>query len=166
MDNFALSQQTWVWLTDSVLKPSYQTYVTYLVGRGYSSWSVRKYLCGVAHFAHWLRKRRVKLSQIDEAQVRRFLDEHLPRCACPLRTPRCRNHVGPALKHRRASSRLRWRGITSQVRQSQTTTSSTPRVCALEVRHPKLTAKHVGERVKEKLLPLIEAAADASIATR
>jgi integrase len=100
MDNdFALPQQTRAWLTDSVLKPSYQAYSTYLIGRGYSSWSVRKYLCSVAHFAHWLRKLRVELSQIDEALIRRFLDEHLPRCDCPLRTPRCRNHVGPALKH-------------------------------------------------------------------
>ena len=87
MDNdFALPQQTRAWLTDSVLKPSYQAYSTYLIGRGYSSWSVRKYLCSVAHFAHWLRKLRVELSQIDEALIRRFLDEHLPRCDCPLRS--------------------------------------------------------------------------------
>jgi site-specific recombinase XerD len=98
MDNeFAIPQQTRVWLTDGVFKSSYQAYSSYLIGRGYSSWSVRKYLCSVAHFAHWLRKRRVKLSQIDEALVRRFLDDHLPRCDCPSRTPRCRNHVGPAL---------------------------------------------------------------------
>ena len=96
--DFALLQQTRAWLTDGVLNPSYQAYLTYLIGRGYSSWSVRKYLCCVAHFAHWLRKRRVKLSQIDEALIRYFLDEHLPQCDCPLRTPRCRNHVGSALK--------------------------------------------------------------------
>jgi len=97
--DFALPQRTRAWLTDGVLKPSYQAYSTYLIRRGYSSWSVRKYLCCVAHFAYWLRKRRIKLSQIDEALIRYFLYEHLPQCDCPLRTPRSRNHVGSALKH-------------------------------------------------------------------
>jgi site-specific recombinase XerD len=100
MDNdFALPQQTRAWLTDGMLKPSYQAYLTYLIGRGNSSWTVRKYLCSVAHFAYWLQKRRFKLSQIDEALIRHFLDGHLPQCDCPLRTPRCRHHNRSALKH-------------------------------------------------------------------
>ena len=99
MDTDFVPQRTLAWLTDSVLKSSYQAYLSYLIGRGYSLWSVRKYLCSVAHLAYWLRKRRVKLSQIDEALIRHFLDEHLPRCDCPLRTPRCRNHIRSALKH-------------------------------------------------------------------
>jgi hypothetical protein len=52
--DFALLQRTRAWLTDGVLNPSYQAYLTYLIGRGYSSWSVRKYLCCVAHFAYLL----------------------------------------------------------------------------------------------------------------
>jgi integrase len=100
MDNdVVLLQRTRAWLMDGVLEPCYQAYLTYLIGRGYSSWSVRKYSCCVAHFAYWLRKRRAKLSQIDEALIRYFLDEHLPQCDCPLRTPRSRNHVRQALKH-------------------------------------------------------------------
>jgi hypothetical protein len=100
MDNdVVLLQRTRAWLMDGVLEPSYQAYLTYLIGRGYSSWSIRKYSCCVAHFAYWLRKRRAILSQIDEALIRYFLDEHLPQCDCPLRTPRSRNHVRQALKH-------------------------------------------------------------------
>src|SRR5258708_34543494 len=99
MDNdFALPQQTRAWLTDSVLKPSYQAYSTYLIGRGYSSCSVRKYLCSVAHFAHWLRKLRAGLRQIDAALIPRFLDGRLPWSGCPRRTPRFRKHGRPALK--------------------------------------------------------------------
>ena len=86
------------WLTGGVLESSYQAYLKYLIGRGYSSWSVRKYSCSVAHFAYWLRKRRAKLSQIDETLIRYFLDEHLPQCDCPSRTPRSRHHVEYALK--------------------------------------------------------------------
>ena len=100
MDNdVVLLQRTRAWLTGGVLESSYQAYLTYLIGRGYSSWSVRKYSCSVAHFAYWLRKRRAKLSQIDEALIRYFLDEHLPQCDCPLRTPRSRHHVEYALKN-------------------------------------------------------------------
>jgi hypothetical protein len=78
MDNDLVPQRTLAWLTDGVLKSSYQAYSSYLVRRGNSSWTVRKYLCSVAHFAYWLQKRRFKLSQIDEALIRHFLDEHLP----------------------------------------------------------------------------------------
>ncbi|SOE87215.1 Site-specific recombinase XerD [Burkholderia sp. YR290] len=100
MDNdVVLLQRTRAWLTGGVLESSYQAYLTYLIGRGYSSWNVRKYSCSVAHFAYWLRKRRAKLSQIDEALIRYFLDEHLPQCDCPLRTPRSRHHVEYALKN-------------------------------------------------------------------
>ncbi|WP_235025948.1 hypothetical protein, partial [Caballeronia arationis] len=32
--DFALLQRTRAWLTDGVLNPSYQAYLTYLIGRG------------------------------------------------------------------------------------------------------------------------------------
>jgi len=76
MDNDFVPRRTLAWLTDSVLKSSYQAYLSYLIGRGNSSWTVCKYLCSVAHFAYCLQKRRFKLSQIDEALIRHFLDVH------------------------------------------------------------------------------------------
>ena len=98
-DKIALAAQAQAWLTDSALNAHAQSYSRYLIERGYSLSSVKAYLCGVAHFAHWLKKRRVKVSQLDEAVVRRFLDDHLSRCDCPVRIQRCRHPVRAALKH-------------------------------------------------------------------
>jgi site-specific recombinase XerD len=74
--------------------------------RGYSFSSIRAYLSCVAHFAHWLKKRRATLCQIDEALVQRFLEDHLPRCSCPPPVQRCRHQVRAALKHLLVALRL------------------------------------------------------------
>ena len=93
------TQQSRVWLSDSTLYASSDSYVQYLEGRGYSLSSIRNYLSCVAHFAHWLKKRRIKLQQIDETLVNLFLDKHLPLCDCAARMQRCRYQVRAALKH-------------------------------------------------------------------
>jgi site-specific recombinase XerD len=75
----ALTRQARAWLSDSVLGVRSDSYARYLTERGYSLSSVRNYLSCIANFAHWLKKRRTTLRQIDEALVQRFLDDHLPR---------------------------------------------------------------------------------------
>jgi site-specific recombinase XerD len=95
----ALTRQARAWLSDSVLGVRSDSYARYLTERGYSLSSVRNYLSCIAHFAHWLKKRRATLRQIDEALVQRFLDDHLQRCSCPAPARRCRHQVRAALKH-------------------------------------------------------------------
>jgi integrase/recombinase XerD len=61
--------------------------------------TVRAYLHGVEHFAHWMTERRVPLRSIDESLVHRFVTEHLPSCKCPSPCQRNVNGVRPALAH-------------------------------------------------------------------
>lgn len=74
-------------------------FVDYLNERRYSKQSVRTYLGCAAHFAQWIRCCRVKIGQIDEERVRRFLDDHLPRCKCARPAARTRADASAALKH-------------------------------------------------------------------
>lgn len=59
------------------------------------------YLRGVAHFARWSRGRRFDLGHLGR-DADRFLDEHLPQCACPYPVQRCRHQVRAALRQLRA----------------------------------------------------------------
>lgn len=102
----ALTRQARAWLSDSVLGVWLDSYARYLTERGYSFSSIRNYLSCVAHFAHWLKKRRATLGEIDEALIQRFLGSHLPRCSCPGRVQRCRHQVRAALKHLLVALRL------------------------------------------------------------
>lgn len=102
----ALTRQARAWLSDSVLGVWSDSYGRYMTERGYSFSSIRAYLSCVAHFAHWLKKRRATLCQIDEALVQRFLEDHLPRCSCPPPVQRCRHQVRAALKHLLVALRL------------------------------------------------------------
>ena len=87
------------WLRESDLAPLIPAYVSRLVNRHYAASSVRMYVYGVAHFAHWARSRGVYLRNLSDAVVRRFLDEHLPQCTCPYPVQRCRHQVRTALRH-------------------------------------------------------------------
>ena len=42
----------------------------------------RRYVASVVHFGHWLSSEGVAATNVDEAMIRRFLSEHLPRCEC------------------------------------------------------------------------------------
>jgi site-specific recombinase XerD len=95
----AVLPQTRAWLNKSVLASGVQSYFEHLIERGYARSTVRVYLCCVAHFAYWLRSRRLRLTQIDEAVVRMFLNEHLPGCNCPYPVRRCRYELRAALNH-------------------------------------------------------------------
>lgn len=87
------------WLSTGVLAPHIDAFARDLVDRGYSRHTVHGYLAGLAHFAQWLRRRRLPAGRIDEALVARFLDEHLPRCDCapPVKTDR--GDLSAALGH-------------------------------------------------------------------
>ena len=86
------------WLRDSDLAPFVPTYVRRLVDRHYAASTVRNYVYGVAHFAHWACGHRVDLRHLADEVVRRFIDEHLPHCNCPSPVQRCRHQVRAALR--------------------------------------------------------------------
>ena len=86
------------WLRDSDLAPFIPAYVCRLVERHYAANTVRMYVYGVAHFAHWARGHRVDLRHLADEVVRRFIDEHLPHCTCPSPVQRCRHQVRAALR--------------------------------------------------------------------
>lgn len=86
------------WLRDSDLAPFIPSYLSRLVQQRYAPNTVRMYVYGVAHFAHWIRRRRVEVGNLDREVVRRFVDEHLPRCTCPSPVQRNRHQVRAALR--------------------------------------------------------------------
>lgn len=87
------------WLNESELGCFSTQYLHYLAERRYTPGTAHAYLCCVAHFARWLTRSRLSLDRIDDRSVRRFLDEHLPRCACPPPVHRQRHELRAALKH-------------------------------------------------------------------
>lgn len=86
------------WLRDSDLAPFISAYICRLVDRHYAANTVRMYVYGVAHFAHWARVHRVDLRHLGDEVVRRFIDEHLPHCTCPSPVQRSRHQVRAALR--------------------------------------------------------------------
>lgn len=86
------------WLRSGVLAPFVQAYWRYLTERQYASRTAKAYLCCVAHFARWSRRRRLVLSDLDQ-DLRLFVDEHLPRCNCPSPVRRNPGLVRSALRH-------------------------------------------------------------------
>jgi site-specific recombinase XerD len=88
------------WLKESVLGSHVSAYVDYLSEHGYSAHTIGFYLHSVAHFSHWLAKRKIGLPRINEALVRRFLTVHLQDCDCE---GRCRKKqdgtLSAALRH-------------------------------------------------------------------
>jgi integrase len=88
------------WLRDSALAPSIAAYWLYLTERRYAPRTAKAYLGCLAHFARWVRRGRHSLGDPDHA-IGRFVDEHLPRCACPFPAQRSRHQVRAALRHLR-----------------------------------------------------------------
>jgi site-specific recombinase XerD len=86
------------WLGDSDLAPLVPAYVRRLVDRNYAANTVRMYVYGVAHFAHWARRCRIDVDRLADEVVQRFIDEHLPHCTCPSPVQRCRHQVRAALR--------------------------------------------------------------------
>ena len=86
------------WLRSGVLAPFVPAYWRYLTERQYAPRTAKAYLCCVAHFARWSRRRRLVLSDLDQ-DLRLFVDEHLPRCNCPPPVRRNPCLVRSALRH-------------------------------------------------------------------
>ena len=85
------------WLRSSVLAPFVPAYWRHLTERQYAPGTARAYLCCVAHFARWSRRRQLVLGDLDR-DLRDFVDKHLPRCNCALRVQRSRPQVRAALR--------------------------------------------------------------------
>ena len=70
------------WLQDSVLAEVTERFERYLQDHGYKGPVIGLHLGALAHFAHWLGRTGRRISDIDEALIRRFLGRHLLRCTC------------------------------------------------------------------------------------
>lgn len=106
-------------LTDGPIEPHLDAFKQHLADGRYASSTVASYLSDIAHFAHWVRGKRLRLCRIDEVLVTEFLDHHLPHCKCvgPIRHDRCDHRA--ALGH--LLFVLRARGVIALP-----TTSTTP----------------------------------------
>jgi integrase/recombinase XerD len=75
-----------------------EVFVSDLHGRGHSRNTIHFYVQAVEHFGRWLQQRRILVHAIREDHARRFLFQHLPRCACPIPAARsfrtCRAAIG------------------------------------------------------------------------
>jgi len=69
-------------LTEGPIAPHIVAFKQHLADGRYASSTVARYLSYIAHFAPWVRGKRLCLSRIDEVSVAEFLDHHLPHCRC------------------------------------------------------------------------------------
>jgi site-specific recombinase XerD len=80
------------------LGPELEQFTAYLLERGYRHGTIQQYLQAAEHFGRWVG--RVRQSRpIDESLIRRFIDEHLPRCRCRIPRASSRIQVRAALRH-------------------------------------------------------------------
>ncbi|MBP0596409.1 tyrosine-type recombinase/integrase [Paraburkholderia sp. LEh10] len=94
-----LRPQPQAWLWRSVLSPFAERYCDYLLERGYAPTTVNRYVKCVAHFAHWVAKRRIPAARVDYRLVNSFVSNHLSHCTCPDPIPRSAVDVRAALQH-------------------------------------------------------------------
>lgn len=80
------------------LGPELEQLAARLLERGYRRGTIQQHLQAAEHFGRWL-GRAGRSRPIDESLVRRFLDEHLPRCECRFLRPRHRIEVRAAVGH-------------------------------------------------------------------
>ena len=87
------------WLLASPLAAYVDAFTRYLSERRHASKTIRKYLSCLAHFGRWMSQCQLSIERIDEDLVRRFLDDHLPRCDCARPVLRNRIELRAALGH-------------------------------------------------------------------
>jgi integrase/recombinase XerC len=87
------------WLRESALASYVDAFTHYFAERRYAPNTVCTYLGCVAHFVRWMTRCRFDICRIDEGAVRRFLDEHLPRCNCAGPVQGTRRDLRAALGH-------------------------------------------------------------------
>ena len=78
------------WLTNSVLAPHLDAFITHLQQGRYAANTTKGYVAGIAHFAYWITQSKLPVEALNEHTVKQFLNNHLPRCDCP--TPVMRTH--------------------------------------------------------------------------
>jgi site-specific recombinase XerD len=104
------------WILGSDTGPIANAYVQLLEERGYARSTINNYLGGIAHFFHWLPSAAVRIDQLDEKLIGRFLDRHLPNCDCAPSCRRGRRSMQAALMRLlellRASGRIEPRAFT------------------------------------------------------
>lgn len=86
------------WFANTTLASSADEFLRYLSVHGYAAPTINIYFSGVAHFVHWLGRRRFGIADINEGLLGRFLSEHLPHCRCAQRCRRSRADVRAALR--------------------------------------------------------------------
>lgn len=91
------ARETRHWFHGSDLESRTDAYVQHLTARGYAGRSIGMYLESRAHLAFWMRRRRIRLIEVNEQMVQRFIDRHLPTCRCALRCQRSEHTVRAAL---------------------------------------------------------------------
>jgi site-specific recombinase XerD len=79
----------------------FDPFAEFLVRRGYAASFIRQVIRAVEHFGFWFGAQHatVTAAAVTKASTRRFLDEHLPTCSCPMPFPRNRRHTRTALNH-------------------------------------------------------------------
>jgi len=113
-DTFPLQPHARAWLKQSALEAHAIEYWAYLGSRRYAASTRRVYLVCIAHFAHWMRHKRLSLKRLDEDAVARYLAEHLPRCSCAEPVRRLVHENRAALVHLLAT--LRANGVIAEQR--------------------------------------------------
>jgi len=86
-------------LCQSQLAPYVDPFTQYLSERHYAPGTIDTKLGCIAHFARWMGQCRLDVRRIDEEAVRRFLDDHLPRCNCAEPVNRTLHDLRAALRH-------------------------------------------------------------------
>ena len=87
------------WLATGPLAPYVDAYKQYLTDCGYAESTFSNCTRSIAHFAQWIRERRMRIQRIDEDVIAEFLDDHLPRCKCVGTVHRDRRNLSAALGH-------------------------------------------------------------------
>lgn len=68
------------WVTKSPIGPYVEAFEKHLTERGHAGRTVARYLDCLEHFARWLRSKRLRLDQVNEVSVAKFLDDSLANC--------------------------------------------------------------------------------------
>lgn len=71
------------WLDASPLASHIDNFSEHMRHSRYASTTTKRYVTGIAHFAHWMSQCSLPLRLLDEYMVEQFLDNHLPSCDCP-----------------------------------------------------------------------------------
>jgi integrase/recombinase XerD len=76
-------------------------FAEFLIRRGHAARSIHPFIRAAEHFGSWLGTQHaaVTADEVTKASARRFLQEHLPACSCPLPFPRSRGGARTAINH-------------------------------------------------------------------